>query len=82
MVPSYAVIEVADMAWYVEKAMDLLTKFTDFADFCGDGDPIVIFEDASKWGLGSQRILPAATLSATRRRWGRQRQERLYDMFI
>ena len=62
------------MAWYDEKAMDLLTndfndlfvvfrevtpvhqsipQFTDFADFCGDRDPIVIFEDAGKWEFGS-----------------------------
>src|SRR5436190_165848 len=86
------------MAWYDEKAMDLLTndfndlfvvfrevttvhqsipQFTDFADFCGDGDPIVIFEDAGKWELGSQCFFPPATLSATWIRWGRQRQAEL-----
>src|SRR6266704_5674585 len=81
------------MAWYDQKAMDLLTndfndlfvvfrevtpmhqsipQFADFADFCGDGDPIVIFEDAGKWELGSQRFFPPATLSATRIQRGRQ----------
>src|SRR2546423_6589749 len=68
------------MAWYDEKAMDLLTndfndlfvvfrevtpvhqsipQFTDFADFCGDRDPIVIFEDAGKWeGVWQLALLP------------------------
>src|SRR5438132_10709354 len=92
------------MAWYDEKAMDLLTndfndlfvvfrevtpvhqsipQFTDFADFCGDRDPNVIFEDAGKWEFGSWRFFPPARLSATRIRWGRQRPPYLrLDQFI